>query len=285
MATTNAGVFTTPYDELKNMKGQLSHSAYTELKKMCDGMPPDEEDLSNAKVVRITFDELSHFLEEDDEAPDFTVNLTEYSCRKGLYMITNDEACGFKRFTDGKTTEIPIDSLKLMQQKMKDENGYIKTYCGDLYRISNIEIIQLESEKKTKHQIADELFHFKNQFTDYSYLRLMNFLIGRNTVVDVTDAKIVTISGDEIFYSMEEDDGEINLNVTPNCKAMLTVTDDPHDGCDWQFFANKTQISIARDYLKKIAEKMSKGKYLKAPFEDTKLGHNLYRIIDIEILH
>ena len=36
MATTNAGVFTTPYDELKNMKGQLSHSAYTELKKMCD---------------------------------------------------------------------------------------------------------------------------------------------------------------------------------------------------------------------------------------------------------
>ena len=59
-----------------------------------------------------------------------------------------------------------------------------------------------------KRAIADSLFAVKEQLPDGHYLALMDMLGGKQTVPDITNAKLVEIRWDYIYTVSDEDEGE-----------------------------------------------------------------------------
>lgn len=305
-------------EDLLKVKDKISEESYKALQNINCNDPPTDNEIAEAKFVIIYCDIMYIFMEDDlTDTNGFNINCSVNEMRNKRYLLMviddivgpnheNQQLQCVYSFSNGNCISITRMELKLLQESILNNNGYVTNEEGDIYKINYLEILNEESPKSqpwrsapcslhlrkrkrddAKHRVSDELYEIKEQITDIAYIRLMNLLAGKVKEIPHTleNCDHVEISGDEITQQADADSGDIYLNVNCNCKRILKVVKkDDYD--PWNFFSNKQVDEIESGYLNFILSEMRRGKSVKT-FSINDLNINdrdLYRITNVRII-
>lgn len=276
------------FAEVESVKSKIHPNVFESLVNKCFNEAPSYEAVLCSKLVIITCDEFSHYMDsdsddtEDDDECSCDVTLTHYPRNKNLLMVcdqqpVSDDRClhvdRIRRFTDGKTTYITRSDLLRIREKLISNQGYVHTICGDLYRIASLEIVDLQyAGTPSLNELAAALFDLKDHFTDYSYLSLMNMLIRKTPVIDCSHIGKVTVIGDRIYPRFDDQD-DVLLVPDSSYKGTFTVIE---DGIASN--VDITKETISRIHFKHLLNSLSLGGY-----EKTSCGSFL-RVRDIKLV-
>lgn len=286
---TDVNAIQKAFAEVEEAKSKFPPAIFNSLQKRCFHEVPSYGATRNSKFVIITCDEFSHYIDSDSEDEDCScdkVTLTHYPTNKILLMVSDHKKPVFdgrcphaaahyvRRFTDGKTTYITLGDLLTIQEKLISSQGYVHTSCGDLYRILSLEIVDhlQQASAPTAEDLAAALFDLKDNFTDYSYLSLMNMLVRKTPVVDYSYIGKVTVIGDRIYPKFDKDE-DVFLVPDNSYKGTFTITEG-----GLASNVDITKDTISRTHFKYLLNSLALGGY-----EKTSCGSFL-RVRDIKLV-